>query len=99
MYAKIGDAGSAQRIFEDLQKKDVMAWTSMIIGLAMHGHGCFDEAMRLLEEMPIQPNVAMWGALLNGCKMHENFDIADQVRRYITEMEPGNGVDVFVSKV
>ncbi|KAB2630147.1 pentatricopeptide repeat-containing protein [Pyrus ussuriensis x Pyrus communis] len=170
MYAKIGDAGSARRIFENLQKKDVMAWTSMIICLATHGHGMealhifrkmqedasvipdqityigvlsacshiglveegqrhfasmvnlygikptadhyccmvdllsragrFDEAMRLLEEMPIQPNVAVWGALLNGCEIHENVDLADQVRRYITEMEPhGSGVYVLLSNI
>ncbi|CAN6715011.1 unnamed protein product [Malus baccata var. baccata] len=170
MYAKIGDAGSARRIFENLQKKDVMAWTSMIICLATHGHGMealhtfrkmqedasvipdqityigvlsacshiglveegqrhfasmknlygikptadhyccmvdllsraghFDEAMRLLEEMPIQPNVAVWGALLNGCEIHENVDLADQVRRCITEMEPhGSGVYVLLSNI
>ncbi|VVA12728.1 PREDICTED: pentatricopeptide repeat-containing [Prunus dulcis] len=170
MYAKTGDAGSAQRIFDNLQKKDVMAWTSMITGLAMHGHGkealhafrkmqedarvvpdqityigvlcacshvglveegqrhfasmvnvygiepteehycCmvdllsragrFEEAVRLLEEMPLQPNVAVWGALLNGCEIHENVDLADQVRRRITEMEPhGSGVYVLLSNI
>ncbi|KAM5561304.1 putative pentatricopeptide repeat-containing protein [Rosa sericea] len=170
MYTKNGDAGSAQRIFANLQKKDVMAWTSMIVGLAMHGHavealhtfrrmqedasvipdqityigvlcacshvglveegqrhfgsmvdvygikptaehyGCmvdllsragrFEEAVKLLEEMPIQPNVAIWGALLNGCEIYENVDLADQVRRYITELEPHiSGVLVLLSNI
>lgn len=170
MYAKTGDAGSAQRMFDSLHKKDVMAWTSMIISLAMHGHGMealqtfkrmqedasvapdeityigvlcacshvglveegqrhfgsmvdvygikptaehygcmidilsragrFEEVLRLLEEMPIQPNVAIWGALLNGCDIYENVDLADRVRRYITELEPhGSGVLVLLSNI
>ncbi|KAK1549171.1 hypothetical protein Q3G72_013519 [Acer saccharum] len=38
MYAKSGDAESARKVFSDLKRKDTMVWTSMIIGLAMHGH-------------------------------------------------------------
>ncbi|KAK1581200.1 hypothetical protein Q3G72_003979 [Acer saccharum] len=39
MYAKSGDAESARKVFSELKTKDTMAWTSMIIGLAMHGDG------------------------------------------------------------
>lgn len=170
MYVKIGDAESAWRIFNNLQKKDVMAWTSMIIGLAMHGNGVealrtfermqedatvipdkityigvlcacshvglvdegwrhFDamkniygiiptvehygcmvdllsragllkEAVRLVEEMPIRPNTAIWGALLNGCEIYENVSLADQVRRDMPEFEPhGSGVYVLISNI
>ncbi|MGV8048543.1 hypothetical protein PJP07_30545, partial [Mycobacterium kansasii] len=35
MYAKTGDTHSALRIFRHLPRKDVITWTSMIIGLAM----------------------------------------------------------------
>ena len=147
-----------------------MAWTSMIIGLAMHGHGeealqtfkrmqedasvspdqityigvlcacshaglveegqrhftemrnvygieptiehycCmvdllgragrFKEAERLVEQMPIQPNIAVWGALLNGCEIHENVNLADQLRSHIREVEiVGSGVYVLLSNI
>ncbi|KAL5783638.1 hypothetical protein ACOSP7_008667 [Xanthoceras sorbifolium] len=170
MYAKSGDAKTARKIFSDLKTKDTMAWTSMIIGLAIHGHGeealrtfntmqddatvipdeityigvlsacshvglveegqrhftemrnvygieptiehygCmvdllsragrFEEAERLLEQMPIQPNVAVWGALLNGCEIYENVNLADQVRSQIREVETlGSGVYVLLSNI
>ena len=62
--------------------------------------GRFEEAERLVEKMPIQPNVAVWGALLNGCEIHENVDLADQVRRHIREVETvGSGVYVLLSNI
>ncbi|KAK0602338.1 hypothetical protein LWI29_032455 [Acer saccharum] len=171
MYAKSGDIENARKVFGDLKTNDTKAWMSMIIGLAMHGHGeealttfkrmqedaasspdqityigvlcacshvglveegqrhftemrnvygieptiehygCmvdllsraghFEEAERLVEKMPIQPNVAVWGALLNGCEIHENVDLADQVRSHIREVEitVGSGVYVLLSNI
>ncbi|TKY61478.1 putative pentatricopeptide repeat-containing protein [Spatholobus suberectus] len=170
MYAKTGELGSAQKIFSSLQKKDVVMWTSMINGLAMHGHGkealsmfqtmqedsslvpdhityigvlfacchvglveeaqkhfrlmtemysimpgrehygCmvdllsraghFREAERLMETMTVQPNIAIWGALLNGCQIHENLCVANQVKVRLTELEPGqSGVYVLLSNI
>jgi pentatricopeptide repeat protein len=62
--------------------------------------GRFEEALRLLEDMPIQPNVAIWGALLNGCDIYENVDLTDRVRSYVTELEPhGSGVLVLLSNI
>ncbi|KAK7397220.1 hypothetical protein VNO78_18387 [Psophocarpus tetragonolobus] len=49
MYAKTGELGSAQKIFNSFQKKDVVIWTSMINGLAMHGHG--NEALSMFQTM------------------------------------------------
>ena len=55
---------------------------------------------RLLEQMPIQPNIAAWGALLNVCEIHENVDLADQVRSHIREVETvGSGVYVLLSNI
>lgn len=170
MYAKSGDFKGAKLVFHDLQKKDVMAWTSMIIGLAIHGYGeealsmfkkmledtnlipdqityigvlcacshkglvaegyehfnsmskfygivpliehygCMvdllsragqlREAERLVERMPVQPNIAIWGSLLNGCKIFEKFDLADRVAKHVIELElNGSGVYVLLSNI
>ncbi|RYR02256.1 hypothetical protein Ahy_B06g081072 isoform A [Arachis hypogaea] len=154
-----------------LQKKDVVVWSSMINGLAMHGHGnealrmfqmmqeddsvlpdhityigvlfacshvglveeakkhfnlmterygimpesehygCmvdllsraghFREAEKLVETMAEQPNIAIWGALLNGCLIHENVSLANQVKMQLTELEPADwsGVHVLLSNI
>ncbi|CAN6895214.1 unnamed protein product [Brassica oleracea var. botrytis] len=170
MYAKTGDAESAKRAFEDLEKKDTIAWTVVIIGLASHGHGkealsvfqrmreegnakpdgitfvgvlyacshvglveegrryfaemrdvygieptvehygcmvdilsragCFEEAERLVKTMPVQANANVWGALLNGCEIHENFDLADRIRSVVSESEElGSGIYVLLSNI
>ncbi|XP_042495086.1 pentatricopeptide repeat-containing protein At2g29760, chloroplastic-like [Macadamia integrifolia] len=38
MYSKCGCINEAREVFNKMSKRDVMAWTSMIVGLAMHGH-------------------------------------------------------------
>ncbi|XP_017429908.2 pentatricopeptide repeat-containing protein At4g21065 [Vigna angularis] len=41
--------------------------------------GFLDEARGLIETMPLKPNDALWGALLGGCHIHKNSDLASQV--------------------
>ncbi|XP_020209880.1 pentatricopeptide repeat-containing protein At5g06540-like, partial [Cajanus cajan] len=38
MYARCGDVEKAVKVFEQLQEKDVLCWTALIAGLAMHGY-------------------------------------------------------------
>ncbi|KAH1117779.1 hypothetical protein GLYMA_17G101900v4 [Glycine max] len=41
--------------------------------------GLLDEARGLIETMPLNPNDAIWGALLGGCRIHRNSELASQV--------------------
>jgi len=43
--------------------------------------GFLDEARGLIETMPLKPNDALWGALLGGCHIHKNSDLASQVEK------------------
>lgn len=62
--------------------------------------GCFEEAERLVKTMPVQPNANVWGALLNGCEIHENFDLADRIRCVANESEElGSGIYVLLSNI
>lgn len=51
MYVKCGDISAARRIFDRLseRERDVMTWTSMIVGHALHGEA--NEALRIFAEM------------------------------------------------
>lgn len=55
MYAKTGDADTALKIFSKLQKKDVKAWTTIILCLAMHGKG--DEVLHMFRRMEADTEV------------------------------------------
>ncbi|KAH0881515.1 hypothetical protein HID58_068909 [Brassica napus] len=62
--------------------------------------GCFEEAERLVKTMPVQANANVWGALLNGCEIHENFDLADRIRSVVSESEElGSGIYVLLSNI
>ncbi|KAL8216014.1 hypothetical protein R6Q57_022851 [Mikania cordata] len=41
--------------------------------------GLLDEACKLVEAMPMEPNDAIWGALLGGCRIHKNVNLAFQI--------------------
>ncbi|KAL8141910.1 hypothetical protein V2J09_014942 [Rumex salicifolius] len=38
--------------------------------------GLLDEAMKLIQSMPMVPNNSIWGALLCGCRIHKNAKVA-----------------------
>ncbi|KAL5976891.1 hypothetical protein ACLOJK_021227 [Asimina triloba] len=167
MYAKCGDTHSAFQIFSCLCRKDLVAWTSMITGLAMHGsaegalglfqqmqeegvipdhvtyigvlcacshaglvdescrhlesmtnvygivptiehYGCvvdllsragrLEEAVKVVESMPTNANIALWSALLSGCGIHSDIDAAERVNKNIIELNlQSSGVYVLLS--
>ncbi|KAF9607560.1 hypothetical protein IFM89_036922 [Coptis chinensis] len=49
MYAKCESVESGLQVFEKMPKKDIMTWTTMIVGLAMSGHG--KKALNFFYEM------------------------------------------------
>ncbi|KAG6519499.1 hypothetical protein ZIOFF_022993 [Zingiber officinale] len=157
MYAKCGSIALAMEIFRDIQHKDLLAWNTIIGGMAIHGHaegalqlfnemtnsgispdditfvmlltacshagmvtegkrmldcmkdeygidpkvehygcvidllaraGLLEEAMELTKHMPMEPNAPTWGALLGGCKIHRNSEIADGVGKHLIHLQP-----------
>lgn len=49
MYAKCGNIESASRVFDELKDKDLLTWSVMIWGLAIHG--CYAQALKYFEKM------------------------------------------------
>lgn len=52
--------------------------------------GLLDEAHSMIKGMPIKPNVIVWGALLSGCRLHRNTQLAEHVLQQLIELEPRN---------
>ncbi|XP_027361920.1 putative pentatricopeptide repeat-containing protein At5g13230, mitochondrial [Abrus precatorius] len=50
--------------------------------------GQFDEAVKLIGEIPIQPSVMVWRALLGACVIHKNLDLGRVCAHHVLEMEP-----------
>ncbi|KAF7837047.1 pentatricopeptide repeat-containing protein [Senna tora] len=68
MYAKCSDLLAAKDIFYNLCRKDVVSWTSIIVGTAQHGQA--EEALALYDEMVlagIKPNEVTFVGLIYAC--------------------------------
>ncbi|KAK6914362.1 Pentatricopeptide repeat [Dillenia turbinata] len=68
MYAKCSDILMAKDIFNRMQQRNVVSWTSMIVGMAQHGQA--KEALLLYDEMVlnrVQPNEVTFIGLLYAC--------------------------------
>ncbi|KAL2462917.1 Pentatricopeptide repeat-containing protein [Forsythia ovata] len=51
--------------------------------------GLLDEAEGLVKSMPMKPNDAVWGALLGGCSIYKNVELASDVaQRLAMELDP-----------
>ncbi|KAG8387382.1 hypothetical protein BUALT_Bualt02G0015500 [Buddleja alternifolia] len=52
--------------------------------------GLLEEALGLIRSMRMQPNSVIWGALLGGCKIHKNLEIASVAVDRLMILEPEN---------
>lgn len=68
MYAKCSDILAAKDIFSGMQRKDVVSWTSIIVGAAQHGRA--EEALTIYDGMVragIKPNEVTFVGLIYAC--------------------------------
>ncbi|KAL5996157.1 Pentatricopeptide repeat-containing protein [Asimina triloba] len=98
MYSKCGNIERAMQVFAELGwKKDVMAWSAMISGLAMLGQS--EECLELfwrMQDLGVKPNAVTFLGVLCACvhsglvnkgeeyfkMMAETFDISPMIQHY-----------------
>ncbi|KAJ4968562.1 hypothetical protein NE237_015263 [Protea cynaroides] len=62
--------------------------------------GLLEEALEIINSMPVKPNTIVWGALLAACKLHRNPRLGELAARQLLEMEPDNcGYNVLLSNI
>ncbi|CAI0380240.1 unnamed protein product [Linum tenue] len=60
--------------------------------------GRLNEALKFIEEMPINPDLVIWGTLFCACRAHKNVEIAEFAVTKLLELEPKHpGSYVFLS--
>ncbi|XP_008783875.2 pentatricopeptide repeat-containing protein At4g21065 [Phoenix dactylifera] len=66
----------------------VQHYTCMIDLLGHSGN--LDEAYQLIQDMSMKPDSGVWGALLNGCKIHRNVELGELALQKLIELEPND---------
>ncbi|KAG8385061.1 hypothetical protein BUALT_Bualt03G0002300 [Buddleja alternifolia] len=62
--------------------------------------GLLGEAYEVINTMPFEPNVVIWGSFLSSCKLHRQFEIAEKVIYKVMRMvrpEDGGGLYSLIS--
>ncbi|CAI8604192.1 unnamed protein product [Vicia faba] len=97
MYSKCGCLESALYVFWRMKLRNVLTWTAMTIGLAIHGRG--KEALEILYKMGgdgVRPNETTFTSLLSACchvglveewlrlfrDMERKFGVVPQIQHY-----------------
>ncbi|KAL1566303.1 pentatricopeptide repeat-containing protein-like protein, chloroplastic [Salvia divinorum] len=83
MYSKCGDLEDSLKAFEQLERKDYVSWTSMIVGLAENG--CADKAIRLFQDMGFEesiPDDRILAAVLNSCSALRSLKLGREVHGF-----------------
>lgn len=68
MYAKCSDVIAAKDIFARMRHRDVVSWTSLIVGMAQHGQA--EKALALYDDMVcngVKPNEVTFVGLIYAC--------------------------------
>lgn len=90
MFAKCGDVDKAMKLFRQISVRTIVSWTSVIVGLAMHGHG--KEAVSLFEEMiaaGVAPDDVAFIGLLSACS---HSGLVETGRHYFNSMVKKFGI-------
>ncbi|XP_052198943.1 pentatricopeptide repeat-containing protein At1g77170, mitochondrial [Diospyros lotus] len=62
--------------------------------------GLLEEAIEMVEDMPMEPNVIIWGSLMGACEKYGNIKIGEWVCKHLEELEPWNdGAYVVLSNI
>ncbi|KAK1270949.1 Pentatricopeptide repeat-containing protein [Acorus gramineus] len=92
MYAKCGSVEDAVRVFEGMgQRRNVISWTSVITGLAMHGEGA--RALGMFDRMVtegVTPNEVTFVGVLYACG---HAGMVEEGRRVFKSMVEEHGIE------
>ncbi|GKU96242.1 hypothetical protein SLEP1_g9497 [Rubroshorea leprosula] len=96
LYTEYGDIGDVKKIFEEMPKKDVIAWSFMISRFAQNDQS--EEALKLFSKMRqafVAPNQFTFASALQACATTGDVELGKQIHGLVLKV--GLDSDIFVS--
>ncbi|KAJ4960910.1 hypothetical protein NE237_020820 [Protea cynaroides] len=91
MYSRCGSISKAEQIFSAIEYRDVLAWNTIIAGMAMHGHA--KKALWLFKQMQAEdvvPDDMTFVALLSSCS---HVGMVEEGQRLLASMSTTYGIE------
>ncbi|KAF9625536.1 hypothetical protein IFM89_023847 [Coptis chinensis] len=91
--AQTGMVDRAREYFDMMKDYRVVAGLKNYASLVdcLGKAGLIAEAERFVKEMPMEPDAAVLGALLGGCRIHGNIEVGERVANKLLKLEPDEG--------
>lgn len=88
-----GKVKEGLKLFESMESKYLVKpktehYACMVDLLGRAGQ--INEAMKLIEKMPMEPDAIIWGSLLGACRTHMKLDLAEVAAKKLLQLEPKN---------
>jgi pentatricopeptide repeat protein len=77
-----------QKVFESIKFPDVDHYACMIDMLGRVGR--LEEAMKLIQSMPMEPHAGIYGSLLNATSIHKRLELGEIAAAKLFKVEPHN---------
>ena len=90
MYCKCESVMDAHQMIEKMSERDVVSWSSMIAGYAMHGHA--EDSLRIfkkMQEVGARPDYITYIGVLTACSYA---GLIDEGKKYIEQMSRDYGI-------
>lgn len=81
-YAKLGDMGTARKVFDEMAERNVVSWNSMLYGYLKSGDLAM--AQNVFDEMPVK-DIVSWNSMISGYGREGNMEQACALFRQMPE--------------
>ncbi|XP_077234663.1 pentatricopeptide repeat (PPR-like) superfamily protein [Tasmannia lanceolata] len=94
-YSIAGMVDDGKQLFSNMNKEHQISpglehYAAMVDLFGRSGK--LREAVDFIEKMPIEPDLAVWAALLTACRVHGNLSLATHAAENLIKLEPGNSI-------
>ncbi|KAF8088893.1 hypothetical protein N665_0527s0013 [Sinapis alba] len=88
LYARSGNLPSSKKSFLEIEEPDVYSWTTLLSASLKLGD--INHAFEVFDEMPERGDVAIWNAMITGCKENGYHGMSIELFRKMHELGVGH---------